>query len=1578
MHRNEPGSTEDRRSIQLRTVVLAAAAVFLALLFVRPALASAAQVTVQAYNLNTGTDIPDFQYLINVDNARDPDAANPLNRPSLGGYESNSEIVAQGDQGDQTSPDLPEGRYLVSIRSDGYKMWGQHISVPEDTGGTVRIGLRPTPLPLGHIRVFVFNDSNWTNAAPDPEENGLGGFHVTLEDQLHEQVSVDYFNDPLCGGDCVTEPDGFIDIPNLAPGTYFIKVTPPDGSGWVQTTTIDGSFAVQAGVEEGSDGTGAPGESLFEPPNRRTGYWFGFAQEHDFANPGSGSITGQARNWVGWPPFDNLVMGDPVADPYVALTNTANDSTVFMGRADGDGNFTIPNVPPGAYMLSIWDEQLSYIIRFLNVEVGASAATRDVELGDVGVSRWFGWLSGDVYVDLNGDSIRDINPATGELEPGISNTGVDQRWRDGSIKEETFTDPTGHYEYPTAEGGPLGKFFIGEVGFTRFATTGASLHDELDPSIVNPVPSDLGGGLLTNQKVVEGHRSDVDWGKQVYPQGTPGQIVGIVMHATTRNELDARFAAAENYEPGIPNVHVFLEGLGPDNQPNTADDPILNDYYTDKWQPPTDCDVTDSSGNPLPDLNPLIGPNCLEVPQTSGETKDGAFDGGYAFADMCPLTDLGESTFPCADEDKVPLVAGDYITHVIMPRDANDNPIYQIEREDDVNVDNGPTFVPAIPPPPCVGDLHLVSGAPDRSPYNGQERPLCDKRLVQLQNQQNANSDFFLFAKNGVETPGRIVGLVSDDIYFTQDKQSIWYGEPRPIANVPIGIRDYAGRLITTVKTDEEGGYEALLPSTETYNCPTPQGICPGMYVVVVNDPGDKANPNQNFNPNYLTASFAWDVWPGQTDQLDTPLDPISGTGCELPLNMPELLQVSRAVVPQGGNRQVTIQGDWFGNQPGTVTLTGTGGGAGNRTLTSGNGIVSWSDRQIVISVPNTTGAGLITPGPKQLAIRRPGAGGLSTSNGLTLHVLGPSYSPPVAQAAPPVNPDGTANPHALQNAIDGAPAGAIVTLQPGTYRENVIMHKRVVLQGLGPGGIVGSPEVGGRDPDDPRFDIQGSVIDGRFWRDNEADWTSKLGTLSWDGNPNVPVGAGITVVASSGEFDVGGTNGRARIDGIGITTGQAHQIDGGAGGLEVNAYGRNLQVTNDIFESNQGQIAGAIGLGTPNTGDNQNDNVVISHDRVMGNGGLVRAGGIGVFNGADGYSIDNNIICSNFASEYGAGISHWGRSPNGTINANQIYYNEAVDSGAGISIQQQEPNPAPGPGDPPGAGSGTVDVTRNLLESNMSGDDGGGLFVQSAFRARINVVNNMIVDNGAAHLGGAINLGDSSNVAIINDTIANNVSTSSAEGSDGLPHSAGLSAEPNSTNFQATLPPGAANFSNPVALFNDIFWQNQAFVLDRTDNPPALVPQGFMDFEITGAPNPSTFTPRYSLLTSAYGPANQGNIVGQNPNFVTPFVNELAVGPSRLDPTFGSVTIVGQDPPVGLAGDYHVQNGGLVYLLTSPVIDRGVGFSNVPFPPPLFFIPNANSIAAPNVDYDGQGRPVLRTIRVRTRFDLGADEVLP
>ena len=1687
--------------------------------------AAGCAVTVDARDYPTARDNPaggqlaSFTYVVNKDNTKLP--ADPLAVST----ESNSPLVATGDQSRPTV-NLPAGRYLISVRSLGHKMWGQHITVPNpataDGSLTARIDLtvqsEANPLPLGNIRVFVFQDNAWANGAPDTEEGGLQGFKVGLEEQTHNAVTVDYNNNPLCGGDCLTAADGFVQLDDLGPATYFIDVHPPDqpcnadpDSRWHQTTTIDGGLQLLAPVEEGSDGTGAPGEQLWEPPNNRTAYWFGFVcSPQPFATPGTGEITGQARNWVEWAPYTTGTYNDPVENPFVALSDATTDRTVYIGQGDAAGNFDIQNVPAGSYNLAVWDEQLSYIMRFKPVTVAAGETVDVNDTGDdgsvgLGVSRWFGWLDGQVYKDTNGN---------GKLDPGeplLANTDVDQRWRDGSIKEATFTDAHGYYQYPTAEGGALGRWIVGEQGFARFsAYPGPSAHDEHTGAVIpscavaagapaNPcVPTGQGGGLLTNQLLLEGHRATVDWGKRDYPAGTPGQIVGITYFSTTRNEFDARFQAHEDYEPAVPDVTVLLEGLGPDGLANTADDVVLNKYVTDHWQQPNaDQDPQDPPGNtftqsctPIRDFTgaditsqvaPKIGPNCLEVPLTGENTKDGAFDGGYAFADYCPNGyDLAADDGTCTGgSDPVPLVAGTYITHAVMPKDGTDgrpcNPangsgfkwvssakgtvpgdgtgcLYRPVREEDVNVDLGDQFIPQLPPPECTGDDHVIdqSTLVQRSNYfgvAGAHAPLCDKRLVVLQNQQNANADFNLMTNfrtdpNGadpndhrtgdVALPGRLVGQVFNDIYFERNPLSPWYGEPRPIAGIPVGIyarvdtlpnvnQPYDAnnwRLLTTVTTSPDGSFEVLVPSTETFNCPIPQGPCPGMYLVSVDDPGTKQHPNANYNPNLLKATTPAEAWPGLTTQLDLPLDPISGTACEDPAvpARPEVLQVSTPVVGPTGSRQITVQADFIGT---AGTATGTTGVRATltddrtgqvQTLTRANGgIVSWTPGTgstpdtIVLAVPalSTT----FRPGPKQLTITTAAVnGGVSSVNGVTVHVRGSNttttgtvtYTPPVVAVPPPPPATGNGGAHALQNAIDAAAPGSLLVLSPGVYNENILMWKPLKLQGRGAGGIIGAHELQARDPEDPRFNIPGTVVDGRFFQQNATAYDAAIAAHSpyagvsgngLSGAHPVLRGADITVLAKSTTAYGIGTSAtasfnQARIDGLGLTTGQGD----GAGGIQLQASANNVQLTNNVLENNGGIVAGGIALGQPydagprgtGTRVNHNYDVRIAYDRLIGNGGLTQAGAIGLFYGSNRYEVANSIICSNFSVNYGAGISHIGSSPDGTIHDNQIYYNDSVDSGAGVAIESELPVGAPAS---LGAGTGRVDVDRNLIQSNYSGDDGGGIFVLDALQFGISIRNNMINNNGSADVGGAIVLDDSSNVRIINNTVANNVSTASSENSDGNPHSAGLASEANDPLFQAMLPAGSPAFSRPRALFNNVFWNNNAFTLSQPGPGATLVNRGFIDFEVRGTASTDTFTPRYSDLTNGQNlgpdgvlrpvPAGQGNLIGANPAFVAPFVNELAVSGSRLDPQTAAVTITGQDPPVGLTGNYHIAAG-------SPAIDRGVRCSNTPVPANLSAC-TGTAVAAPTGipgDFDRQLRPTQRTVRLNTPWDLGADEL--
>jgi hypothetical protein len=190
---------------------------------------------------------------------------------------------------------------------------------------------------------------------------------------------------------------------------------------------------------------------------------------------------------------------------------------------------------------------------------------------------------------------------------------------------------------------------------------------------------------------------------------------------------------------------------------------------------------------------------------------------------------------------------------------------------------------------------------------------------------------------------------------------------------------------------------------------------------------------------------------------------------------------------------------------------------------------------------------------------------------------------------APP--PAAGGNPHALQAAIDGATAGSLLVLSQGVYNENVLLWKPLRIQGLGPGGIIGAHELNARAPEGPRFNIAGSVIDGRFFPQNATDYDATVAAhapYAVDSTfPAILRGADITVAAkTAGAYNVPSLTGGqdsaafngARIDGLGLQTGRGD----GAGGVQLQANINNMQLTNNIFENNGGIFGGGIGLGQP------------------------------------------------------------------------------------------------------------------------------------------------------------------------------------------------------------------------------------------------------------------------------------------------------------------------------------------------------------------------------------------------------------
>lgn len=1014
------------------------------------------KLTVIARDVITGVPVLTFKYIVNENNVGDPQVELPEEErdpslfPSLRPGASHSPVVAVGEASDTSQPvvSLPNGRYLVSVLAPGYKLGGNWVTTT-GTDKTVEIKLHPNPLPLSRIRVHVFHDNRPVNGEDDvPLESGLEGFRVIITDAVGE-VTVDYFGNPLgteyerdasgnlildpgtgkpvpvpgTGGKILTDSNGDALIDNLPPGKYGVQAIPPDGTDWIQTTTIEGTHTIDVWIEEGNDGY-SPREGFRMPL-----VWIGFVRPMEFGPPRpweTGRITGRVRTIIEFiPPFRPLTLGDPVDRPWIALSDIgANDQQVYTGRGDGNGNFTIENVPPGLYQMAIWDEPLDHIISFRTVQVGRGET---VAMGDIGIPRWFGYIKGTVFNDSNGNGVRDPG------ESGVPSVEVGTRFKDGSIQYRTITDM--HGDYSLDEVFELERFAVAEVGFTRLGYTGATATPDYGipvPDPVNPAVlcRDARGNyvrcsqtytdVLTLAELTWAAKTNrIDWGKRVYKKGENGGISGMVYYATMRNETDPRYAIAEDYEPGIPNVTLNLYAAITDSDGKVVQGNLINTVTTEAWEHPTGC--MDPDGN--------VDQNCTEVPNISNQIRPGGFDGGYAF-ETC-----WDPYYSHPDAVEIPLPSGTYIVEVVPPTGYK-----AIDRDGSVNTDQGDEFAGSA-------QTFLMRMAPP--PYYPAPPGIdTTKKIVRVSEGLNATADFFLYTD--VPIPGRIVGFLLDDVNLETNPGFIYYGEKRGIPNTPVGIRDFAGRLITTVHSDVNGIFEVLLPSTYTRNVPTPSGVAPGMYQVIGNDPGDPDNPNEHYNPNYQTLKMVFDVWPGKTTYADVALFPITafvGTPgaqfsqppqCAVPADTPQIFRVSRIqanVMHQNDdNRTVTILGTGFGDSPGKVTLNG-----------KEIDILEWTDRLIRVLVPR--GFNAVPPGPTQLLVTN--AAGKTSPTGITFHLRRQGvYWPPVIT----VKKDGTQDFTTIQDAIDSAPDGAIIVVSAETYYENPILYKNVKLQGRGPG----------------------------------------------------------------------------------------------------------------------------------------------------------------------------------------------------------------------------------------------------------------------------------------------------------------------------------------------------------------------------------------------------------------------------------------------------------------------------------------------------------------------------------------------
>ena len=528
----------------------------------------------------------------------DPDFADSCPWPSIRNTAGYAPIVAQGNQDDLSTSkaleNLPPGKYLISVTADGFKIDGEHFTVQPGTTQQVTVGMNPTPLPLTTIQIQVFQDQAPVDATYEADaERGLAGFGAHLTDVFGE-VSTDYYGNALCTvyrhegndpaapivfdandrpvvdpdstGRCVSDRDGIIKIPNLGPNRYAAVVTPPRGhrKDWVQTTTLEGATDHDIWVQEGE--TGLDNEVL-KGGEAVPMVVFGFARPQEISVPANNPPTGEVKGtvvaglpYIGGAPglsyetgFPNTKVDGPISRPWVALSDLgAGDAAVYVGRGNAHGAFDIKNVPNGTYQLSVWDNNLDYILWSFNVTVRKGRVS---DVGNKMIVGWFTHVHGHVFVDSNENGRRD----PGEKSvPGFTLT---VRERDNSLMDQyTNTKSTNDQgAYDIRETYPLGKWLVLEAFNTRYRTTGISYRGENEKKWTTK----LGGLVDVNFLPIIGLGGEIDWGVQPYKGQQNGGIAGTVSYDTTRNELDPADAASESYQPGIPDVKVHLYASTP-------------------------------------------------------------------------------------------------------------------------------------------------------------------------------------------------------------------------------------------------------------------------------------------------------------------------------------------------------------------------------------------------------------------------------------------------------------------------------------------------------------------------------------------------------------------------------------------------------------------------------------------------------------------------------------------------------------------------------------------------------------------------------------------------------------------------------------------------------------------------------------------------------------------------------------------------------------------------------------------------------------------------------------------------------
>jgi hypothetical protein len=404
---------------------------------------------------------------------------------------------------------------------------------------------------------------------------------------------------------------------------------------------------------------------------------------------------------------------------------------------------------------------------------------------------------------------------------------------------------------------------------------------------------------------------------------------------------------------------------------------------------------------------------------------------------------------------------------------------------------------------PCVGEMRVVPDylslfpqVQEVAPFAGAVRPLCDRKEVTLANQMSVSVKFFVYTSTHIAS--KFTGVITDDFTSEFDPFAPQFGEKFAPPNLPISTKDYLGNEISRVYSDHWGVYDGLTYSSWEVNPPNITGYSPTMMVQCMNDPGPVLDSNPSsptfghmitdplYNAAYSDFCYEEPYMPGLTNYTDTPVVPTqafvgaayNSPDCSYPDTTPSIKEVDGAglgpwVSAAGATLTISALGDQqvnnsaysgpaantapfnlktitrhygFGNRCTSPTAGSTTCNTVSAVTIGGKsaGISSWSDSQIVVTVPT---------GVSNCAIQQQAQYGGSTAQCGQLVITAGNGKQSVDTVTVTIGgktPTHVPASGTVQSAIDAASPGDLIMVDPGAHTELLIMWKPVRLQGVG------------------------------------------------------------------------------------------------------------------------------------------------------------------------------------------------------------------------------------------------------------------------------------------------------------------------------------------------------------------------------------------------------------------------------------------------------------------------------------------------------------------------------------------------